>query len=259
MQPIVIKISGRHLDDHDFLCEFAGTIKMLDTPVVIVHGGGKEITEVQRIKGIRPQYVDGVRLTDVDSLAVVEMVLCGTVNKRLVRYLVEVGLEAIGLSGVDRGIVRAKKMVHPEYDMQYTGSVTSVRGDVILSLLKDGITPVFAPVCLAEDDTTNFNVNADHVTGAIATAINAARVVFITNVEGVMVDNETITQLSIDEAEGLIADGTIFAGMIPKVQTALAVLEGGVSQAAITDLAGLRSHGGTVFIKEKVKGLTNHV
>lgn len=258
MKPIVIKISGRHLDDHDFLCEFAGTVKMMDSPVVIVHGGGKEITQLQEIKQIKPQYVDGVRLTDAESLSVVEMVLCGTVNKRLVRYLVEAGLDAIGLSGVDRGIVRAIKMPHPHFDMEYTGTPTQVRGDVIRAMLAEGLVPVFSPVCLAEDDTTNYNVNADHVAGAIAAAIGASRVIFITNVQGVLIDKQGVPQLSAQQAQQLIDDGTIYDGMIPKVQTALAVLERGVPESVITDLSGLRSKGGTVFMKDEIKGLTDH-
>jgi acetylglutamate kinase len=195
--------------------------------------------------GIEPRYLDGVRITDEASLKVVEMVLCGTVNKRLVRVLLAAGVDAMGMSGVDRGLVRAEKMQNPTQDMGFTGSVVSVRGDILPPLLEQGITPVIAPVCLGEE--TNFNVNADHVAGAIAGELDAARVVFLTNVEGVLVNDSVVPTLSPEHTDSLIADGTIFGGMIPKVQTALHALETGVSQAVITNLNGLKNNGGTVF------------
>ncbi|MBC7811332.1 MAG: acetylglutamate kinase, partial [Burkholderiales bacterium] len=132
-------------------------------------------------------------------------------------------------------------------DMGFTGEVESVRGDVLLELLNAGVTPVLAPICLGESSA--FNVNADHVAGAVAAAVGAERVVFITNVEGVLVDGQVEPALMADEAERLIAAGTIFGGMIPKVRTALSALESGVPQVAITNLTGLKTHGGTIFTK----------
>jgi acetylglutamate kinase len=248
VQPIVVKVSGHELDDPAFLTEFATVIKGITLPVVIVHGGGAEISAMQKVMGIEPRYLDGVRITDEASLKVVEMVLCGTVNKRLVRYLTAAGVDAMGMSGVDRGMVRAEKMRHPTQDMGFTGSVVSVRGEVITSLVSQGITPVIAPVCLGE--SSNYNVNADHVAGAIAGAIGASRVVFLTNVEGVLVNGQVVPTLSPEKTQALIADGTIFGGMIPKVQTALGALENGIAGAVITDLGGLKRGGGTIFSKK---------
>lgn len=245
MQPIVIKIGGHELDDETFLVALADVIQGLDQPVVIVHGGGKEISNLQAKMGIEPRYLNGVRVTDRESLTLVEMVLCGTANRRLVRYLVMGGVEAQGISGLDRGLIRAEKMQNGDVDMGFTGEVTAVRGDILLSMLEQGITPVLAPICLGPD--SSYNVNADHVAGAVAGAIEAAKVVFLTNVEGVLVDGQVQPSLTVDAAEALIADGTIFGGMIPKVQTALAALGRGVPQAVITNLTGLGSHGGTVF------------
>jgi acetylglutamate kinase len=242
---VLIKIGGNEIDDPAFLIELASTIRGLNTPVVIVHGGGKEISTLQQQIGIEPRYLDGVRITDAASLAVVEMVLAGIVNKRLVRYLLVSGVDALGLSGVDRGLVRAEKMQHPTQDMGFTGSVTAVRGEVVLDLLAQGVTPVIAPVCLGQDN--NYNVNADHVAGAIAAAIHASRVVFLTNVEGVLVGEQVMKMLTAAQAETLMHNGTIFGGMIPKVKTALHTLELGVPQAVITNLAGLKTHGGTIF------------
>lgn len=243
--PIVIKIGGHELEDELFLTDLAGIIREMSTPVVIVHGGGKEISRLQGQMGIEPRYIDGVRVTDDRSLALVEMVLCGTVNKRLVRYLVAGGVEAFGLSGVDLGLVRAQKMVHPTVDMGFTGEVAAVRGEVLLDMLQRGLTPVIAPICAGPDSA--YNVNADHVAGAVAAAIGAQKIVFLTNVEGVLIDNHPVMSLTPERTNTLIADGTIFGGMIPKVRMALHALDGGISQAVITNLTGLKTHGGTVF------------
>jgi acetylglutamate kinase len=247
-QSLVLKIGGNEIDDAAFLAELAEVIRNLDTPVVAVHGGGKEVSTLQQQLGIQPQYLDGIRITDEPSLAIVQMVLCGAVNKRLVHTLVDGGVDALGLSGVDRGLIQATKMQHPTQDMGFTGEVTLVRGDVLLELLAQGITPVIAPLCLGTDSI--YNVNADHVAGAVAAAIQADRVVFLTNVEGVLVDGQPLKSLSIDQTQALIADGIIFGGMIPKVKTALDSLNRGVQRAVITNLAGLKSHGGTVFASQ---------
>jgi acetylglutamate kinase len=193
-----------------------------------VHGGGKEISALQTQMGIEPRYADGVRITDAASLALVEMVLCGTVNKRLVRMLLAAGVDALGMSGVDRGLVRAAQMQRDGIDMGFTGEVGAVRGDVLRGLLAEGITPVIAPICLGDDSA--YNVNADHVAGAVAAA-----------------DGAHVPALTPEQTESLIAAGTIFGGMIPKVRTALGALDHGVARATITDLAGLIAGGGTVF------------
>ncbi len=250
---IVIKISGHELDSADYVAEFAQVIREMNVPMVIVHGGGKEISTLQGRLGIEPKFVDGVRITDADSLALVEMILCGTVNKRLVRVLVNAGVNAVGLSGVDGGMISAAKMAHESVDMGFTGEVTAVRVDLLLNMLDLGMTPVIAPICLGDDN--NFNVNADHVAGVLAAAVEAERLVFLSNVPGVMKDlkdNNVIETLTPEQTEAMIADGTIFGGMIPKVRTALDALKGDVEQAVITDLAGLRSNGGTIFTRQAV-------
>lgn len=247
MKPIVIKVSGHELDDPAYLATFAQTIRTVNAPTVIVHGGGAEISAMQKVMGIEPRYLDGVRITDADSLKVVEMVLCGSVNKRLVRVLLAAGVEAQGLSGVDRGLVQARKMRRAEADMGFTGEVIKVRGEVLTPLLQAGITPVVAPVSLGED--SNLNVNADHVAGGIAAAIGAERCIFLTNVEGVLQDGQVLKTLTPAQTQALIDSGTIFGGMIPKVQTALGALENGAQSAVITHLQGLASGGGTTFTR----------
>lgn len=242
----VVKVSGHCLDDGDLIEQFARIVARSDDKLVIVHGGGVEISQLQRKLEIEPEYVDGLRITDAESLALVEMVLCGSVNKRLVRYLLAAGVDAQGLSGVDRGLVRARQMRHDSRDMGYTGEVVSVRGDVITDLLARGVTPVVAPVSVGEG--SNLNLNADPVAGAIAAAIDADEVVFISNVAGVMADGSRLVKLTRKRTLEFIESGVIHGGMIPKVESALDVLSSGVPQAVITDLAGWAERGGTTFI-----------
>ena len=243
--PIVLKISGHELDDADYLRDFANTLARMNQPVIIVHGGGKEISALQTRLGIEPRYIDGIRITDAESLVLVEMVMCGTINKRIVRTLLAAGVQAIGLSGVDGGIVQAVKMVHPTVDMGVTGQIVTVNPKLLQALLSNGYVPVLAPVSLGQD--SSYNVNADHVAGAIAAAVGASRVIFISNVPGVMKNGEVLATLNPAQTETLVEDGTINGGMIPKVRTALEALTLGVTQSVITNLAGLQSAGGTVF------------
>ncbi len=242
----VVKISGHYLDNDALLRQFAGIVADSSERLVIVHGGGKEITQLQEKLNIVPRYVDGLRITDADSLALVEMVLCGSVNKRLVRYLLDAGVDAQGLSGVDRGLLRAQQMQHETEDMGYTGTIISVRDEVITQLLDLAVTPVVAPVSVGKG--SNYNLNADPVTGAIAAAISAEKVIFISNVAGVLVDGERTPTLKASQAEDLIDKAVIYGGMIPKVKAALDVLSSGVPQAVITDLDGWAHDGGTTIL-----------
>ena len=244
-RPIIVKVSGHEISDPDFLRKFAAVIHDLQEPAVIVHGGGAEISDLQRVMGIEPHYINGIRATDAASMDLVSMVLAGLVNKRVVQYLINAGVDAWGLSGVDNGLIQAREM------LDYTGEVVSVKAAMLYKLLDQKITPVVAPVCLGDTTHGMYNVNADHVAGAIGATINASKVVFITNVAGVLKDGERIPSLTAAEAKSLIADGTIFGGMIPKVETALNMLAMGVNQAVITNLDGLTSHGGTQINKER--------
>jgi acetylglutamate kinase len=247
----VLKISGHELGDEAFLVAFAQTIASLPHNVIIVHGGGKEISELQARLGIEAHFADGVRITDADSLALVEMILCGVVNKRLVRVLLGAGVNAIGLSGVDMGLIHAEKMVHPTIDMVNTGQIKSVHVEPLRMLVEQQLTPVIAPICYGE--LHNYNVNADHVAGALAAELKAERVVFISNVPGVLNEGEVMPQLTPSRVEALIAEGVISGGMIPKVQTALQTLDADVHSAMITNLAGLQRQTGTTFIRDEVK------
>lgn len=249
--PVIVKLSGHQIGEPEFLRDFARAIVDLtrQQPVIVVHGGGRAITELQDKLGIATHYVDGLRVTDAATLDLVMMALCGLVNKRIVHHLLAAGVDALGMSGVDRRVVAAVPMHHPDTDMGYTGEVTHVRAEVLQALLDQGVTPVLSPVCFGM--ASALNVNADPVAGAVAVALKAERVIFVSNVAGVIANSKVRRWLSSQETRALIEDGTISGGMIPKVQTALQVLEAGVPQAVITNLAGLQTNGGTIFTESE--------
>ncbi len=243
---LVLKIGGQELDDPTFVAKMGQAIATVNEPLVLVHGGGKEISELQKRLGIQAQYIDGLRLTDADSLDIVQMVLVGRINKRLVTSLLLAGVDALGMCGVDRAAVKAEKLYHPMGDLGHTGRVVQVRAEVFTLLLENKITPVLAPLCYG-DNGSLFNVNADHVATAVAVAMPAETLVFVSNVPGVLRQGQLMPQLTIAEIEQFIADKVITAGMIPKVRSAIAAVEGGVAAVKITNLDGLIAGTGTII------------
>lgn len=244
----IIKLSGNQIDDPAFLAQFIELMSQRETPTIIVHGGGKEITELQAAFDVEPQYIDGLRVSDEFSLKLVKMVLLGAVNPRLVEAFQLAGINAQGLSGIDQGMISAKKLEHPKGDLGRVGDAQYVKTNVMLKLLLEGVIPIVAPICLGADGA--LNVNADHVAGAIGAAIDAERVIFLTNVPGVLHDDVLIETLTPTLSEQLIADEVIIGGMIPKVHTALALIERGAKQVLITDLEGLTNNTGTTVTAE---------
>lgn len=249
MTTLVLKIGGNELDDPAFVSELARAVAALQPVPVLVHGGGKEIGIVQKALGGEPRFIDGLRVTDEAALQAAEMVLCGAVSTRLTAALIAAGADAQGLSGVDRGLVRAEKQLHPAGDLGRVGRPVAVRAGVLRALLAEAVVPVVAPVSLGPDGP--YNVNADEAAGAIAAALGDAIVVFVTNVPGVitgeLASGQVAPTLTAAEVEALIGDGTISGGMIPKVRSALAALGAGVHAARITNLAGLSANTGTVI------------
>lgn len=244
---VVLKVGGGQVDDEAFLDGLAETVARMREQVAIVHGGGKEIASLQTALGLTPYFVDGLRVTDAEGLAVVEMVLSGRVNKRLVARLMMAGVKALGLSGVDLGLVRVEKMAHPAGDLGWVGRVAQVDPEPLRMLLRQRIVPVVSPVSLGFDGHT-YNVNADHVATGVARTLGASALYFLTNVAGVLVDGQVVGKLSAAEAETLIRNGTIRDGMVPKVRSALDAVTAGVQEARITDLKGLAGDGGTVVV-----------
>ncbi len=243
---LVLKVGGNEIDDPSFLGEFARAVAALNETPVIIHGGGKEIADLQMRWGLTPHFIEGLRVTDEASLAIAEMVLSGRVNKRIVTALLQAGADAIGLSGVDLGLVRVEKMQHPAGDLGRVGRVVSVRGDVLRDFIERRMIPVVSPISLGPEGS--YNVNADSVACAVASALNATAVVFVTNVAGVIKDNQIIPSLTPREAEALIKSQVIRGGMVPKVRAALEAIASGACASRITNLEGLTNEAGTLFV-----------
>jgi acetylglutamate kinase len=243
----VIKIGGNELDNPAFVQELAGRVAAMDAAPVIVHGGGRAIGALQQRLGIEPLIRDGLRVTDAPSLEIVQMVLSGSTNKMLVAALFAAGVTAVGLSGVDGGLLRCVKKEVAGADLGYVGTVVGVNAALLEQLVAQGVAPVVSPVSLGLDGQI-YNVNADEAAAAIAAALGAGLLSFVSNVPGVLDDaGQPLPTLSAATTEQLIASGVIHGGMVPKVRAALDGLQQGVSRARIVDLAGLGNGGGTVF------------
>ena len=249
MDTLVLKVGGNELEDEEFLKALTKAVPVLRRSMylIIVHGGGRKIAQLQERLGLETCFVEGLRVTDQESLQVAEMVLSGTINKRLTARLVAAGIPTMGLSGVDWGLLRAERLVHPVGDLGMVGRIVSVHTEALEILLKHGLVPVISPISLGLDGKT-YNVNADHAATAIAAAAGASALVFLSNVPGVLIGNEATPLLTSTRIESLIADNEINGGMIPKVRSALEALAGGVSEVRITNLKGLVNSGGTRVI-----------
>lgn len=244
----VLKIGGNEIEEPEFLKGLGDTVAAMDEPVVIVHGGGRAIANMQARLGLETVKVDGLRVTDAESLAVSQMVLSGLTNKTIVVALLSAGVQAVGISGVDGGLLRCVKRQHPAADLGYVGQIVEVHPQLIHSLVTQGITPVISPISLGLEGQV-YNINADEAAGAIAAALEARVLNFISNVPGVLdQENRTIPKLTAAESQLLIQRGVIRDGMIPKVLAALEVIDRGVPSARIVNLPGLPSGQGTLFI-----------
>jgi acetylglutamate kinase len=244
---LVLKIGGGQADDAKFLQELVEAVRSIDDrQLLIVHGGGKEIRMWQERLGLECRFVEGLRVTDASCLQVAEMVLSGSVNKRLVARLVAGGVSAVGVSGVDAGLIRVERMRHAAGDLGFVGRIVEVNPILVETLWNKGLLPVVSPISLGLDGQT-YNVNADHAAWAIARAVSAESLLFVSDVPGVLYRGACLQHLSSERAETLIEEGIIQGGMVPKVRSALEALAGGVSTVRITDLEGLRSDGGTAI------------
>jgi len=212
---------------------------------VVVHGGGPQIGAMLKKLNIQSSFIDGLRITDEAAVEVVEMVLAGSINKKIVTSINAAGGRAIGLSGKDGNLVVAKKleMVRTDpvsgkteqVDLGFVGEPDKVNPEVLHAIMKSETIPVIAPIGVGPKGET-FNINADTISGAVACALKAERLILLTDVEGVLdQEKRLIPRLTLGEARELIANGTISGGMIPKIQTAIDAVEGGVHAAVILD------------------------
>lgn len=242
----VLKIGGHEIDQPEFLAAFAAAVGQIRAAGVIVHGGGKEIAAALDRHGLRFEIVDGMRATSEAAMAVVEQVLSGAVNKRLVARLNAAGVAALGISGVDLGLLQTQPLRPGGRDLGRVGEIVKIRSDVLRSLIDHGWLPVISPVSVDRDDGRPTNVNADHAALAIARALHADELIFVSNVPGVLIDGNVAPQLTPAAIEAHIASGAIAGGMAPKARAAVEALAG-ARAVRITNLDGLRAGTGTTI------------
>jgi len=244
---IVVKFGGNAMTGsvaQDFAQDII-LMKQTGMEPVVVHGGGPQIGAMLKKLAIPSTFIDGLRVTDAAAMEVVEMVLTGAINKQIVSGINAAGGRAVGLSGKDGNLVIAKKLERVKIDpvtkestpvdLGFVGVPEKINPEVLRAFIQSDLIPIIAPVGVGRHGET-FNINADTVAGAVAGAMQAARLVLLTDVEGVLdQEGKLIPHLSVPEARALIADGTIKGGMIPKIETAIEAVEGGVSAAVILD------------------------
>jgi acetylglutamate kinase len=234
MDIVCIKVGGSTLDAKGFFSEFGlgvSSIAKRQFPVII-HGGGKDIARQLDLQKKEYRFVEGLRVTDADTVGVVQMVLSGDVNKRIVNALLCAGVPSIGISGVDCGFLTASRTKVNGQDIGFVGKIDRVDRRIIDICITNGIVPVVSPI--SRDEAGNiYNVNADSAAGEIARTLGAAHLVFVSDVPGVIVEGSVRHQISTSDVEGLITSGQIKGGMIPKVRGAKESVEHGVSQVHI--------------------------
>ena len=240
---VVIKYGGAAMEQADLKAQFALDVILLNLvgiSPVIVHGGGPQIGALMKKLGKEPQFVGGMRVTDAETVEIVEMVLVGKINKEIVGLINHHGGRAVGLSGKDGDLLRAQKRLHrtasgEEIDIGLVGSVEHVNIEPIRLLEGQGFVPVIAPVGVGVRGET-YNINADLVAGEVAAALGAEKLIHLTDVQGIKgTDGRLISTLSRKEAERLMQTGVIDGGMLPKVESALRALHGGTAKAHIID------------------------
>jgi acetylglutamate kinase len=245
---IVVKYGGNAMEGDELKASFARDVvlmKAVGMNPVVVHGGGPQIGELLQKLNIESRFVDGMRVTDAATMDVVEMVLGGSVNKEIVSLLNQMGGRAIGITGKDGRLIEASKlkvtrktpdMLVPEIiDIGHVGEVQRINTDVIDVLLRSDFIPVIAPIGVGKAGES-YNINADTVAGKVAEALRAEKLMLLTNVEGLKDKSGTVlTGLSTQQVDALIADGTIYGGMLPKIACALDAVKGGVTSAHIID------------------------
>ena len=212
-------------------------LKLVGFKPIIVHGGGKEISKWVEKSGMTPEFKNGLRVTDEPTMEIAEMVL-NRVNKSLVSLIEELGVKACGISGKDGGMLKVEKKYSKGEDIGYVGEVKDVDTTLIHSLLKDDFIPVICPIGY-DNDFHSYNINADDAACAIAEAVHAEKLVFLSDIEGVYKDkddpNTLISELHVHEAEKLISEGYVGGGMIPKLQNCIDAIEEGVNRVHILD------------------------
>lgn len=234
----VVKYGGNAMKDDDMIASFARDIvlmKRVGMHPVVVHGGGPQIGSHLEKLGKESKFIEGMRVTDDETMDVVEMMLGGLVNKAIVAAIQKQGGQAVGLTGKDGGLIRARKLTIKGQDIGQVGEVEAIDPRVVKHLEAGGFIPVIAPVGVGSQGEA-FNINADLVAGKMASVLQAEKLMLLTNAPGLMDKaGKVLTGLTVPQVEGLIADGTIYGGMLPKIQCALDAVASGVKTAVIID------------------------
>ncbi|HKQ31515.1 MAG TPA: acetylglutamate kinase [Burkholderiales bacterium] len=243
---IVIKYGGNAMTDDTLKASFARDVvlmKAVGMHPVVVHGGGPQIGKVLERLGKKSEFIQGMRVTDRETMDVVEMVLGGLVNKEIVSLIDQHGGKAVGLTGKDGGLIRARKMMlasedkksAEKIDIGYVGEVQGIDPRIVSMLENSAVIPVIAPIGMGDDGET-YNINADVVAGKLAITLKAEKLVLLTNTSGVLdKESKVLASLNVKQVNGLIADGTISGGMLPKINYALDAVLSGVKSAHIID------------------------
>lgn len=240
---IVVKYGGNAMINEDLkqaVIEDIVLLNLVGIKVVLVHGGGPEISEMLKKIGKESKFVKGLRYTDRETMDIVQMILCGKVNKNLVSLFEKAGGRAVGLGGMDGGLFKATQLVDPDgTEYGYVGDIQEVNEKVVLDVLNEGFIPVVSSVAAGMDEETNYNINADTAAEKLAVALKAKKLILLTDVCGLMRDpkddSTLIPRLKVSEVPALIKEGVISGGMIPKVDCCVEAVRQGVERANIQD------------------------
>lgn len=237
---IVVKYGGSAMSDEELqrhVIQDVTLLKLVGFKPIIVHGGGKAISSWVQKTGKEAQFINGLRVTDKETMEIAEMVL-GRVSKNLVTMVEELGVKAVGISGKDSAMLKVKKRLSGGQDIGYVGEITKVDPKILFDMMDNDYLPIVAPIGL-DDQFETYNINADEAACAIAKAVGADKLVYLTDVEGLYLDFEDkssfISRISVTEAEELIADGMIGGGMLPKLSNCTDAVRGGVKRVHILD------------------------
>ncbi|NQU66265.1 MAG: acetylglutamate kinase [SAR324 cluster bacterium] len=239
---VVIKYGGAAMVQEELKVSFARDIVLLRSLgmlPVIVHGGGHEVTAAIKQYGLETTFIDGLRVTDLASLKISEMVLSGTINKTIVTHINTQGGLGVGLSGKDGRLIQARKLKRSGTDLGYVGEIEQINPELVFTLIDKKYIPVISPIGMGTDGNT-YNINADTVASHIGVALNAHKIIFLTDVRGILNEGQLISEVNQQETLDLIERGVISGGMVPKVRGMLYSLENGVKSAHI--ISGLDPH-----------------
>ena len=237
---IVVKYGGSAMVDENLkksVISDVTLLKLVGFKPIIVHGGGKEISKWVGKVGKEPEFINGLRVTDEETMEIAEMVL-GRVNKSLVSMVESLGVKAIGISGKDGGLLKVKKKYSDGKDIGYVGEISEVDPQILFDMMEKDFLPIICPVGL-DDEFNTYNINADDAACAVARAVGANKLTFLTDIEGLYRDfndkSSLISEIKVSEAKELIAGGTIGGGMLPKLSNCIDAIEAGVSRVHIID------------------------